>query len=140
MPITNRENNSTYRNRLSKEIILSIRTLMKQAAPNDESRDVSAFIILALEEVNKTIDQATEAWEKRDFWIKADKYRMEWAWMGACIKDLKDGLQEENWTIIAQTAIKIGEKLNHIVVSENHRLGTPWIGAYEMFKQKIVNI
>ncbi len=37
---------------------------------------------LALEEINSNIDKSVEAWEKRGYWVKADKFRLDWEWSG----------------------------------------------------------
>jgi hypothetical protein len=56
---------------------------MRQGAPDHETKDMVAFIILALKEISSGIDQSVAAWEKRGYWVKADKYRLEWQWAGA---------------------------------------------------------
>ena len=68
------------RTRLSREVVLSIRELMKQTQPDGVSRDQTAFIALALQEIGGAIDISVDAWEKRGYWVKADRFRMEWAW------------------------------------------------------------
>lgn len=44
--------------------------------------DLLAFIILSLEEIEKTIQESTIPWEKRGFWNKADQLQKEWSWVG----------------------------------------------------------
>ncbi len=78
--IINPEGSGKERTRLTKEVVLSIRELMKQAEPDAQSRDLAAFIALALIEITKTIEASVIAWEKRGYWVKADRFRMEWAW------------------------------------------------------------
>jgi hypothetical protein len=50
---------------------------MKQTQSNTVTKDLVAFIVLSLQEINNTIDSSVEAWEKRGYWIKADRFRMD---------------------------------------------------------------
>lgn len=124
------------RARLSKGIVLALRELMKQSEPNDQSRDMTAFVCLALEEINDNIDTSVEAWEKRGYWVKADKFRLEWEWSGKFSKNMRSALVAEDWGQVAMTAVQIGQKLSKLTIPQRHRLGTPWVGAYTQLKKK----
>ncbi|HOW91802.1 MAG TPA: hypothetical protein PK883_05735 [Anaerolineaceae bacterium] len=117
------------RTRLSKTIVLAMRELMKQTEPNDMTRDLTAYVVLALEEIAGNIDRSVEAWEKRGYWVKADKFRLEWEWAASSAAKMRLALREEDWGTVAMTAALIAQKLNKITVPEKHRLGTPWLGA-----------
>ena len=71
MAIKTTESGTTLRNRLARSIVLAIRTLMQQGRPDEKSLDMAAYIVLALEKINETVDAAMVAWEKRDYWVKA---------------------------------------------------------------------
>jgi len=118
------------RPRLSKAIVLSIRELAKQQTITNEAKDLAAFIALALQTISEGIDASVVAWEKRDYWVKADRFRMEWMWTGQYAEKMKAALLQEDWATIAMLMPQIAQKFSKIVVSENHRLGKPWVGAY----------
>jgi hypothetical protein len=124
------------RNRLSKTIVLALRELMKQPEPNAETRDIAAYVVLALEEISKNIDVSVEAWEKRGYWVKADRFRLDWEWSGKLSKELQKALIAEDWGNVAMTAVKIGGKFNKLTIAEHHRLGAPWVGAYNQLIKK----
>ena len=124
------------RARLSKGIVLALRELMKQSEPNDQSRDMTAFVSLALDEINANIDTSVEAWEKRGYWVKADKFRLEWEWSGKYSKNMRSALFAEDWGQVAMTSVQIGQKLSKLTIPQRHRLGTPWVGAYTQLKKK----
>jgi hypothetical protein len=129
--VYNPESVGKDRTRLSKSIVLALRELMKQKEPNAETKDLTAFVVLALAEISENIDVSVEAWEKRGYWVKADKFRLEWEWAGNCSKAMKTALLAEDWATVAMNAVKIGQKLNKIMIAEHHRLGTPWVGAWK---------
>jgi len=126
------ESNSTLRNRLMKSIVLAIRELFKKSEFDDDSLDLISFIIVALNQINDTIEQSAVAWEKRNYWIKADKFRLDWAWVTQYAKSLDKLLMENDWDHLGENLVNISQKLNNITVSSNHRLGTPWKGAYKI--------
>jgi len=119
------------RERLCKAVVLAIRELMKQTSPNTETRDLAAFIALALSEITQTIERTVTPWEKRDYWVKADRFRSEWAWTSSLSERMRAAVLEDDWSQVAQIAIQTGEKLGKVQVSERHRMGTPWEGAWQ---------
>ncbi len=123
------------RNRLSKAIVITIREFMRKGKPDSETRDMIAFIILALREIASGIDKSVAAWEKRGYWVKADKYRMEWRWSGATANELRDAFDAQRWEKIPAILLKIMQKFDSIKVSDRHRMGKPWVGAFEEFKK-----
>ena len=122
------------RTRLSKTILLALRELMKQPEPNDLTRDLGAYVILALEEIAGNIDASVEAWEKRGYWVKADRFRLEWEWAGSSAAKLRSALAGDDWGSVAMAAVTIAQKLGKVTVPVRHRLGTPWVGAYKALK------
>lgn len=120
------------RTRLTKGIVLCIRQLAKQAKVTTETKDQAAFIALALQAIADGIDVSVAAWEKRDYWVKADKFRMEWMWAGQVASKMKTAVLADDWATIAMLMPQIAQRFNKIEVSDNHRLGTPWAGAYTL--------
>jgi hypothetical protein len=123
------------RNRMSRGVVLAIRELMKQTQPDAHSRDLAAFIALALIEISKTIDVSVAAWEKRGYWVKADRFRMDWAWSEKYGNAMRQAVLNDDWASIAMTSVQIAQKLSSIKVPERHRLGEPWIGAWDAIRQ-----
>jgi len=137
--IINPEGAGKERTRLSREVVLSIRELMKQTNPDDESRDMAAFIALALFQINKTIESSVVAWEKRGYWVKADRFRMEWAWSERLGSAMEQALIHADWLSVATTSAQIGQKLSNIQLPIHHHLGAPWVGAWELLKKNSSN-
>ncbi len=120
------------RTRLSKSIVLCIRELAKQSKVTSETKDQAAFIALALQSIADGIDVSVAAWEKRDYWVKADKFRMEWLWAGQLAAKMKSAVLADDWATLATLMPQVAQKFQKIEVSDNHRLGTPWNGAYTL--------
>jgi hypothetical protein len=122
------------RTRLSKAIVLAVRELAKQKDVTSEAKDLVAFLALSLQTISDGIDESVAAWEKRGYWVKADRFRMEWLWTGQFASKIEDALLKDDWGTIALLMPQIAEKFSKIQIAENHRLGRPWVGAYEQLK------
>ena len=134
--VINPNSKGKKRNRLTRAVALATRELLKQPEPNDASRDLAAFIALSLEAISETIDPSVAAWEKRGYWVKADRFRMDWIWTGNLATQIKSAVLDEDWSQIAMSAVQVAQKLNKIKVSDHHRMGTPWVGAWKHLMEK----
>jgi hypothetical protein len=124
------------RDHLSKAIVAALRELTKYSDPGQEVKDLVSFIVLALKKIDGSIEESVIAWEKRDYWIKADRFRIAWAWTGKISEKLSIAIFTEDWMSIAQLLAEIGLKLNKVKVSDKHHLGAPWKGSWvELQKQ-----
>jgi len=119
------------RPRLLKSISLAIRELGKQTSLDEQTLDLLAYLVFALEAIAAGIEESVIAWEKRGYWIKADRFRMEWQWAGQLAARLRTALLQENWAEASQLTAQIAQRISHITVPEHHRLGKPWVGAWK---------
>jgi len=133
--VINPDSAGKERTRLTKAIVIAIRELARQSEPTVEAQDLAAFIALALQTIAAGIDVSVAAWEKRDYWVKADRFRMEWAWAGQVGEKMRTAVLNDDWGNVAMLSAQIAQKLHKVKVSENHRMGRPWVGAWEKLKQ-----
>ena len=118
------------RGTLSKAIVITIREFIRLQEPDESTNDMIAFIILALEEIFDGIEKSVVAWEKRGYWVKADKYRMDWQWTGPMASQLDTAFLASDWSNIAGLLMQLMEHFSDIKVSDKHRMGQPWENAY----------
>jgi hypothetical protein len=118
------------RTRLARAIVVAMRELSRQNDLDEKTRDLTAFIALALEEIAATIDLSVAAWEKKGYWVKADRFRMDWIWTERLGAAMRQAVLNEDWATVARTVGQVGEKLSSVKVSQRNRIGAPWHGAY----------
>jgi len=133
--VINPDSAGKERTRLTKAIVIAIRELAKQNDPGDAARDLAAFIALALLSIAEGIDVSVAAWEKRNYWVKADRFRMDWAWAGQMGEKMQIAVIEDDWPGVAMLSAQVAQKLHKVKVSENHRMGRPWIGAWDRLEK-----
>lgn len=129
--VINPESAGKERTQWLRSVVLALRELMHQTETNAQTRDLTAYIALALDAVAQTIDSSVEAWEKRGYWLKADRFRMEWAWCEKLGGTMRQAILSEDWMQVAITTAQVMERLKDIKVPARHQLGTPWVGAWE---------
>jgi hypothetical protein len=134
--IINPDSAGKERIRLLKAIVLAVRGLAQQTGPGAESRDLAAFIAMSLAAVSETIDISVAAWEKRGYWVKADKFRMDWAWTGQFAGKMRLAVLSEDWGTVAQVGAQTAFKLGKVNVGEHHRFGVPWAGAWQQLMRQ----
>lgn len=135
--VINPDSAGKQRNKLIRLIALTVRELLRQPEPNDETRDMAIFIILSLDSIADSIDPSVEAWEKRGYWVKADRFRMEWAWAKKRANEMREALFLDEWGAVAMCAVQIAQQpqIGSVKISTKHRMGTPWVGAWYRFKE-----
>ncbi|MFC2063636.1 hypothetical protein ACFLXB_00880 [Chloroflexota bacterium] len=127
--IINQDGPGKERKLLSRAIVIAIRKLAEQDEFNFETQDLLAFIILSLDSITKTVERTVYVWEKRDYWLKADRFRLDWSWSENCSIELKKAYKGKDIIGITTTIAKIGQKLSKVKVSDRNRMGAPWKGC-----------
>jgi len=131
--IINLDSTGKQRTYLTRSIVVALRELAMKTDVDEQTRDLVAYVVIALQSISKTIDTTVQAWEKRGYWIKSDRYRLEWMWTEEMGKKMETALKKEDWQSLAIYTAKVSEKLNNVTVSTRHRLGKPWEGAWNKF-------
>ncbi|MBE0688324.1 MAG: hypothetical protein IH585_20215 [Anaerolineaceae bacterium] len=134
--VINLDSSGKERIKLTKSIVKAIRQLMTQTQPDQNTRDLAAYIVIGLEDIYKSIDISVLAWEKRGYWVKADRFRIDWEWTLQFSKQTREALLKEDWAQVALMAAKTAQKFNNIKIAVNNRIGEPWVGAYKKLQDK----
>jgi hypothetical protein len=123
------------RTQLLKAVALGLRALATRSQVDDEARDLAAFLALALNEIHETIDVTCRAWEKRDYWLKADQFRRDWAWAGQTAEKIERAVLGDQWQDVPALMAGLSKHLDKVVLPKRNTLGTPWLGAYAQLRE-----
>jgi hypothetical protein len=135
--VINTDSAGKERNQLTKAIVLAVGELTALGQPIEKRRDLAAFICLSLRAISGTIEETVTAWEKRGYWVKADRFRMEWYWSLQIAQRLKEALLADDWESIEPLIGQIAIKLAKVQVSPRHRMGQPWVGAWDKLRSEL---
>ncbi len=111
-------------------------TLKGGRATEGERQDLTAFIALALAAVNDTVDRTVEPWEKRGYWLKADRFRRDWSWAKASAGELHQALMGDDWPRAARIVDQLESRLDKVELPKRHGLGRPWAGAWSQWQRE----
>lgn len=128
--VINPESAGRNRTRLMQWIALACAQLMKERSL-DTRADALAFIVVALEEIAAGIDTSTAAWEKRDYWLKADQFRRQWEWTGRSAQRLRAAIERKNTSEAVAALADFAPRLAGVTLPKRLPKEMPWKGAHE---------
>ena len=119
------------RSYLMRTIAEIIRRLgQRQGDIDDEAKDMFAGIVLSLREIDDGIIESIEAWEKRGYWKKADKFQQEWAWTGNLAARVEKMLRNNDWDALPDVMMKLFPHFSDIEINKMMRDPSEWAGSY----------
>ena len=131
--VINTESTGKTRSQLMRTCAEIMRHLSQKQTMDDESRDMAAFLIVCLREIERGIDESAAVWEKRDYWIKAEQLRQRWDWVAYSADKLDHIIRSDGWDKLPELMIKLFPRFADIKVTRFTRSPELWAGAYEQF-------
>lgn len=120
----------------NRRLIAEILTRMGQKQQfDDESKDMTAAVVYALRAIYETCMTAALAWEKRDYWIKAERFLSQWEWSNTIAANLEDVIREEAWDLLPQLMMELFPHFSDIEVKSLTKKPVEWQGAYQRLLQ-----
>lgn len=107
-----------------------LRLLSQKPSIDDEAKDMVAALVYALREIDAGIDSSAAAWEKRDYWMKADELRVRWEWTGRMADQLAALVYDDHWDDLPPMMVKLFPYFNDIKITKMTRKEDAWQGAY----------
>ncbi len=121
------------RNAIRRSIAEILRRMMEKKAVDDETKDMLAFIVVGLRSMDQSIDQSATAWEKRDYYIKADQLRREWLWLPDTADRLEAILHSDDWATAPLELAGLAARFSDIRIATFTKSPALWQGAYKKF-------
>ncbi len=113
-----------------------LRRLGQKAEVDDEVRDMAAVLVYCFHQINAGIDESVQAWEKRDYWIKAEQFRIKWAWVGQAACNLERIVRDGAWEELPPVLIALLPHFEDIKISKFTRDPGLWQGTYQRLMQE----
>jgi hypothetical protein len=128
--VINTDSTGKNRNQALRSVAELLRRLSQKPEFDDEAKDMVATLVYCFREIEEGIDSSASAWEKRDYWMKADELRTRWDW----VSRMKDQLQtiafNENWDQLPPIFIKLLPYVSDIKITKMTRKEDLWMGNY----------
>lgn len=121
---------STQRQRLRRTIAEALHRLMRKNKPDEEAKDLVALIVFSLRELSAGVDRSAQAWEKRGYFMKADRFRRDWEWAEAMAKQLEAQLRAGDWPRLSASLGTLSVRFSDIRITRLTRSASLWEGCY----------
>ena len=119
------------RRQLRRTIAEALRRMASKSTFDQESRDLAALIVFSLRRLEEGVEQTATAWEKRDYYLKADRFRMQWEWLEDTTYALESALLLGQWDKVPELMAGLFPKFADITVAKYTRSSDLWDGAYQ---------
>jgi hypothetical protein len=129
--VVNTNNPGNIRNQMMRTSAELLRHLSQKAALDDEAKDMAALLVYCLREIDDGIEGSALAWEKRDYWIKAEQLRQRWMWTGKAIASLETMIRTEAWETLPGIMADLFGYFADIKITKFTRSSSVWEGAYQ---------
>ena len=128
--IVNIDGPGKTRQQLRRTIAEALRRLLAKKTLDEESKDLAALIVFSLRGISRTVDEAATAWEKRNYYVKADRFRREWAWADRAADEMEAVIRAGRWKRLPAVLTAIMPYFSDITVKKMVRDPSLWAGCY----------
>ena len=130
-PVINLDSTGKQRNQIMRTGAEILRRLSQKSAIDTEVKDMLAMLVYCFREIEAGIDQSAQAWEKRDYWVKAEELRQRWSWPGDVADQIQAMIFQEDWNMLPALMVKLLPRFADIKITKLTRNESLWEGTYE---------
>jgi hypothetical protein len=128
--IISTESVGQQRHKLRRTIAEALRRLATKQTFDQESLDLAALIVFSLRRLEEGVEQTASAWEKRDYYLKADRFRLEWEWLDDTAYSLETALLLGNHDRVPEILATLFPRFTDITIARYTRSSALWEGCY----------
>ncbi|HAF62249.1 MAG TPA: hypothetical protein DCK95_07980 [Anaerolineaceae bacterium] len=133
--VINRNNYSSQRASYLRFISTALDRFDEKNISVEEKRDITIFILLTLTEIQKTIQQTIQPWEKRGYWVKADQFRAGWKWVDLICNSLKVKINQQKWKSMDSEMDALREMCVDSPPYQRLQVKEPWKGSWQKWQK-----
>ena len=124
------------RNQLMRTAAEVIYRLGRKSEVDEDVQDMVASLVYCFRQIDATVEEATLAWERRNYWIKVERFKARWAWAGQAAERLDKIVQDNDWDVLPTTLVELMPHFEEIKVARLTRSPSVWRGAYQCLLQE----
>jgi hypothetical protein len=135
--VINTDSPGKRRNQLMRTGAELMRHLSQKQEIDDETKNMLALLVLTLRAIADGIDESTVAWEKRNYWIKAEEFRRNWQWTAEMAAELETLLKKGEWHNLPPLMVRMLPYFADIKVTKFTRKPSLWQGCYDRLMEGV---
>lgn len=125
------DNPGKRRNHARRSIAEILRFMSRKTQVDGQVRDMAAMTVFLLREIKETVDESAAAWEKRDYWMKAERFARDYLWIPEMAANIEDVVRHEAWDLLPELLGDLAPHFDDIKIKSMTRKPDQWQGAYE---------
>jgi hypothetical protein len=129
--VINTHNPGSIRNASRRTIAEILQRMVAKRSMDAEARDMAAAIVLELDRMAGTIEVTCDAWEKRNYFLKADRFRLDWEWVRPAADRLRKVILEQDWARVPLELAGLFPRFGDISIAKMTRTADAWEGALD---------
>jgi len=129
--IVNVESPSKLRHRARRTIAEILRRFASKSTFDAEAKDMAATLVFCLQDIAKATELTTAAWEKRNYFLKADRFRLKWEWVTPKAESLVDLIIKAQWAHLPRELAELTPYFSDIRVARMTRTSSTWQGNHQ---------
>ena len=129
--VINTNSPNKTRNHCRRTIAEILRRLSQKPRVDAESKDMAAMIVYLLRDIDASVEQTVSAWEKRGYWMKAERFLRDWEWAGETAANFEDVIRNNAWEYLPQLLAELFPRFGDVQVKKMTKSATLWTGAHE---------
>jgi len=133
--IINTASPGKVRNQHRRTIAELLRHLMLKRELDQDTMDMASTMVLSLRAIAGTIEITCEAWEKRNYFLKADRFRLDWEWVTPVADELEGIIVEGQWERLPLALASLAPRFGDIRIAKMTRPASVWEGGYRELTQ-----
>lgn len=127
--LINTDSTGAQRQRLRRTIAEALKLLATKRELDAEARDLSALIVYCLREIGEGVEQSATVWDKRHYYMKADRLRADWEWAGRSADRMANLIRAGDWLRLPVVLADIAPRFADVSVTKVTRSAELWTGA-----------
>jgi hypothetical protein len=128
--VINTNSPTKIRNQHRRTIAEILRRLSQKPEIDAEARDMTAMLVYLLREIQAGVEQTVTAWEKRDYWMKAERFLRDWEWTAVTAANIEDVIRNNAWDLLPELLADLFGRFTDIQIKSMTRKPDTWRGAY----------
>jgi len=129
--IVNVNDPTKIRNQNRRSIAEILRRLSQKAAVDADAKDMAATLVYLLREIYEGVESTVRAWEKRDYWMKAERFLREWGWTQETAVNIEDVIRHDAWDLLPDLMADLFPRFADIQLKTMTRQADLWQGNYQ---------
>jgi len=128
--VINTDSTGKQRNQLMRTAAELLRHLSQQQEIDNNAKDMLSALVYCFRGIDEGIEQSAQAWEKRDYWMKADELRQRWFWASGMADELKALIFAEEWDRVPAVLVKLLPHFSDFKITKFTRSESVWAGSH----------